>query len=140
MRTLQVDAPATKVFDALTDIDNAPKWMPNIQKIEWRKGDKVALGAVWKETRVEGKRTVTADIEVKQLVPNKKLDLHVTAGAFEMDLVFRLTARGKATTLDYDCHGHGKGLMGLMTGIIMKHVEKNDDDFLRRFKAHVEEK
>jgi carbon monoxide dehydrogenase subunit G len=137
-RGITVGAPPAKVFGVLTDLDNAPKWMPAIQKVEWQKGDKVAPGAVWQETRLAGKRTMTADIHVKEFEKDRHLGLFVVAGPFEMELVFRLTPEGMGTKVEYSCHGHGKGFMALMTGAIMKQVEKQDDDLLARFKAYVE--
>jgi carbon monoxide dehydrogenase subunit G len=137
-RTLEVAAPPARVFQVLTDIDNAPKWMPAIQKTEWVTGKSVAFGSAWRETRLAGKRTMVAVIHVVGFEPDRKLDLRVEAGMFEMDIGFRLSAAGKGTRVDYSCSGRGKGLMALMTGSIMKMVEKQDDDLLRRFKAYAE--
>lgn len=138
-RTVEVAASPAKVFAALTDLDNAPKWMPSIQKTEWVKGKAVAPGAVWRETRLAGKRTMVADIAVVGFEDSRKLDLRVDSKPFEMELGFVLTPAGKGTKLEYSCHGKGKGLMALMTGPIMKQVEKQDDDLLRRFKAYAEQ-
>ncbi|MES2154639.1 MAG: SRPBCC family protein [bacterium] len=137
-RTMTLSAPPSKVFAVLTDLDNAPKWMPAIQKTEWVKGTKVAVGNVWRETRLAGKRTLVADILVVAAEPDRTLELHVDAKPFRMELRFALAPEGKGTKVEYSCHGQGKGLMALLTGPIMAQVEKQDDDLLRRFKAYVE--
>ncbi len=139
-RTLQVDATPAKVFAVLTDLENAPKWMPSIQKTEWVTGDKVAPGAVWRETRLAGKRTMTADIHVRDFEKNKKLGLAVDSKPFEMSLDFALKPAGTGTQVDYSCMGKGKGLMAIFTATIMKKVEDQDSDLLARFKAYVEAK
>jgi carbon monoxide dehydrogenase subunit G len=137
-RSLTIDAPPAKVFAALTDLAQAPQWMPAIQRTEWVRGDKVGPGAEWKETRLSGKRTLTADIKVVRCQASKALDLRVDAKPFGMDLGFDLLPSGKGTQVDYHCHGRGKGLMSLFTKAIMAQVERQDDDLLLRLKAHVE--
>jgi uncharacterized protein YndB with AHSA1/START domain len=137
-RTLTIDAPPAKVFAVLADLDQAPQWMPAIQGTEWVSGARVAPGAAWRETRLNGKRLMTADIKVVRFDANKALDLRVDAKPFGMDLGFDLMPAGKGTKVDYHCHGKGKGMMALFSGAILKQVEKQDDDLLLRLKAQVE--
>jgi uncharacterized protein YndB with AHSA1/START domain len=139
-RSFTIDAPPAKVFAVLTDLKQAPQWMPAIQRTTWLSGDKVAPGAVWEETRLNGKRLMTAQIKVVRCEPNKALDLRVDAKPFGMDLGFDLLPVGKGTQVDYHCHGKGKGLMALFTKAIMKQVETQDDDLLVRLKRQVERK
>jgi carbon monoxide dehydrogenase subunit G len=139
-RRLTIDAPPSRVFAVLTDLDQAPQWMPAIQKTEWVEGTTVAPGAKWKETRVEGKRTMVSDLNVAAYEKDKQLDLHVHSKPFEMDLGFKLAKQGTGTLVDYHCDGHGRGLMRLMTKPIMRMVEKQDDDLLLRLKAQCEAK
>src|SRR5207253_1678904 len=119
-----------KVFRVLTDLGNAPKWMPAIQKTEWVQGDTIAPGAVWRETRLDGKRTLKATVRVSLFQPDRQLNLRVNARPFGMDLGFILAPEGKGTKVDYFCNGKGKGLMALFTGMIMRKVEAQDDDLL----------
>jgi len=137
-RTMTVNASPTKVFAVLTDLDNAPKWMPSIQKTEWLTGNAVAAGAAWRETRLAGKRTMVADIRVAHFEKDRRLDLRVDNTMFEMELDFALSAAGEGTNVEYSCRGKGKGLWALMTGVIMKQVETQDNDLLKRFKAYAE--
>jgi uncharacterized protein YndB with AHSA1/START domain len=137
-RSVTIDAPPAKVFAVLTDLKQAPQWMPAIQRTEWVQGDKVAPGAAWKEWRTAGKRTMEADIKVVRCQADKALDLRVDAKPFGMDLGFDLIPAGKATQVDYHCRGKGKGMMALFTKAIMGQVERQDDDLLRRLKAQVE--
>lgn len=138
-RTFVIDAPPAAVFKVLTDLDQAPQWMPAIQKTEWVKGSKVKQGAVWKEWRKAGRRTMVAEISVAQFEKERRLELHVKSKPFVMDLGFRLTPEGKALTrVDYHCDGKGKGVMALFTKPIMRQVEKQDDDLLVRLKRQVE--
>jgi carbon monoxide dehydrogenase subunit G len=137
-RSVAIDAPPAKVYAVLTDLRQAPRWMPAIQRTEWVLGDKVETGNVWQEVRQAGKRTLVADIKVVRAQKDKALDLRVDAKPFGMDLGFDLLPMGKGTQVDYQCHGRGKGVMALFSGAIMRQVEAQDDDLLRRLKAHVE--
>jgi uncharacterized protein YndB with AHSA1/START domain len=139
-RSLTISASPAKVFRILTDLDSAPQWMPAIQKTEWVRGDAVAPGAAWRETRRNGRRTMAAYIRVADFEQDRRLALHVDARPFGMDLCFTLAPDGKGSKVDYLCIGRGKGLMALFTGSIMKKVEKQDDDLLRRLKAYAEAK
>lgn len=139
-RTFTIDAPPSKVFAVLTDLDQAPQWMPAIQSTRWVVGDKVGPDAQWEEVRLNGKRTMTADIKVVRFVKDKTLNLRVDAKPFGMDLGFDLFPVGKGTKVDYHCHGKGKNLMSFFTKAIMDQVEKQDDDLLVRLKAQVERK
>ena len=137
-RTFTIDAPPAKVFAVMTDLAQAPQWMPAIQRTEWVTGDTVAPGAVWTEWRKAGPRVMQARIKVVRFQANKALDLNVDSKQFGMDLGFDLLPSGKGTQVDYHCHGKGKGFMSLFSNAIMKQVEKQDDDLLRRLKAQVE--
>jgi uncharacterized protein YndB with AHSA1/START domain len=139
-RTFTIDASPARVFAVLTDLDQAPQWMPAIQRTEWVTGDKVAPGAVWTEWRKAGPRVMKAQIKVTRFVPAKALDLNVDSKQFGMDLGFDLfpEAAGKATRVEYHCHGKGKGWMSLFSNAIMRQVEKQDADLLQRLKAQVE--
>jgi uncharacterized protein YndB with AHSA1/START domain len=137
-RTLTIDAPPAQVFKVLTDLERAPQWMPAIRSTSWVVGDAVAAGAQWEETRLSGKRLMTADVKVTRFVQDRTLNLRVDAKPFGMDLGFDLFPVGKATRVEYHCHGRGKNLMSFFTKSIMRQVEKQDDDLLLRLKAQVE--
>jgi carbon monoxide dehydrogenase subunit G len=137
-RSFIIDAPPAKVFAVLTDLAQAPQWMPAIQKTEWVVGSTVAPDAVWKEWRKAGPRTMEATIKVARFAKDKTLNLRVDAKSFGMDLGFDLFPVGKTTRVEYHCHGKGKNLMSFFTKAIMRQVEKQDDDLLMRLKAQVE--
>lgn len=139
-RTFTIAASPAAVFKVLTDLKKAPEWMPAIQKTEWVKETKVKPGAVWKEWRTVGPKTMVATISVAQFEKDARLELHVAAQQFAMDLGFRLTPDGKALTrVDYHCDGKGRGFMSLFSKMIMRSVEKQDDDLLVRLRKQVEQ-
>jgi uncharacterized protein YndB with AHSA1/START domain len=137
-RSLTIDAPPAQVFAVLTDLRQAPRWMPAIQRTAWLSGDTVAPGAVWEETRLNGKRLMTAQVKVVRCDPGKALDLRVDAKPFGMDLGFDLLPVGKGTQVDYHCRGKGKGMMAFFSKAILRQVERQDDDLLVRLKQQVE--
>lgn len=139
-RQLTIDAPPSRVFAVLTDLDQAPQWMPAIQRTKWVEGTAVAPGARWTEWRTAGKRTMKAELAVAAFDANRRLDLRVKAPMFAMVLAFTLAPAGKGTQVDYRCEGGGRGLMALFTKPMMRSIERHDDDLLLRLKAECEAK
>lgn len=68
---------AERAFEALTDIDNAPKWIPGIIAVE-RVGDvRQGVGMRWRETRKMRNKEATEELEVTHYHPPSHLGLRI---------------------------------------------------------------
>ena len=69
--------PPERAFQALTDIDNAPRWIPDIVAVE-RVGDvRQGVGMRWRETRKMRGKEATEEIEVTHYHPPSHLGLRI---------------------------------------------------------------
>jgi carbon monoxide dehydrogenase subunit G len=92
--------PATpeRVFQALTDIDNAPQWIPGIIAVE-RVGDvRQGVGMRWRETRKMRGKEATEEIEVTHYHPPSHLGLRIdgskgTSGRGTFNFDYKLAQR-----------------------------------------------
>jgi len=72
-----IAAPVDRVYAALTDLDAAPEWMPNLVGIEKLTPNVVGKGMQWKETRRMFGREATEVFEVSGVEPNRSVDIYV---------------------------------------------------------------
>ncbi|HYM41015.1 MAG TPA: SRPBCC family protein [Thermoplasmata archaeon] len=136
---LKADLPATpeEVFSVLTDPNQAPQWMPAVQKVERLDDRPFGVGTSWRETRRAGKRTMVSTIRVVACDRASTLGLRVESDAMEGDLLFHLTATGPGTNVRYTAQMKGRGMMRLMTGTINRMMAQEDADLLQRLEAQV---
>jgi uncharacterized protein YndB with AHSA1/START domain len=69
--------PKEKVFEGLTNLDEAKNWMRGFIRIEKLKGDKVEPGAVWRETRKMFGKEATEEFEVTTVIPGREINLRI---------------------------------------------------------------
>lgn len=72
-----IAAPPERVFRALTDLEAAKAWMPNLVSIEWVSGQQNGVGAQFRETRKMFGREATEHFEVTAYEPNRAVELFV---------------------------------------------------------------
>lgn len=79
----RIQAPADRVFAALTDLDGAIGWMPALVRIEKLTPGPVSVGSRWREVRRMFAREAAEEFEVRALEPGRELELYVdgTKGA-----------------------------------------------------------
>jgi carbon monoxide dehydrogenase subunit G len=93
-----VPAPPERVFQALTDIDNAAQWMPHIVSVE-RVGDvRQGVGMRWRETRKMRGKEATEELEVTHYHPPSHFGVRIdgskgTSGRGTYAFDYRLAQR-----------------------------------------------
>lgn len=73
----EIDAPVERVFDALTQLEHAHDWMPNLVSVEKLTPGAFGVGTRWRETRKVFGKAASEEFEVTALEPNRRLDLFV---------------------------------------------------------------
>lgn len=142
--TQYFNAPVERVFNGLTDLDDAKNWMRGLVKIEKIKGDRVEPGAVWRETRKMFGKDATEEFEVVSVIPRKEIKLRVdgTKGTSKKgEYLFHYVVQEKNGGTDVTMHGEIAGLKGiaailgkLFAGMFKKACMKD----LLALKAHLE--
>lgn len=147
-RTATIDAPPSRVFATLTDLDQAPLIMPDLVKVEPLTPGPLAKGHQWRETRrmkILGfiPLRTSATIEVDDIVPERRYRTVADDGCNRAAYTFDLspTDRGKQTKVqllgEFKCVGKHEG-NEKMAARMARFCEKADGDLLERLKAHVE--
>src|SRR4051794_19645500 len=83
-----IDRPCPQVAAYAGDPANAPQWYVNIESVEWRTPEPVAIGSRMDfVARFLGRR-LAYTYEVVELVPDELLVMHTTQGPFPMETTY----------------------------------------------------
>jgi carbon monoxide dehydrogenase subunit G len=128
-----IRAPVARVFDTISDIGNFSKAVPDIVKVEFLTEQRSGPGTRFRETRRMGKREVSSELEVKDLVTNERVRMVSDQGGTVWDSVFKVTPAGDGATeltLVMDANAYklaAKIFNPLIKGMIRKAIEKDLD-------------
>ncbi len=139
-RQARINAPRDAVWSFMTNLENAPKWIPGVSETRQTSQGPMGTGAVIRETRTIGKRTETYDIKVSAFEPPKRYAAAAQAGKAEFEYTYELAEAGGSTDITMKATARGKGLITKMfISVGMRFMEKIDGDQLERLKKTVEE-
>jgi len=131
--SVTIDAPADKVWDLVSDIDNEPKF--------W-KGTK-SIRNISKEGNIVTREVTIAfkDSKCMQTVvlyPKEKIIGEFTAGILIGTKTISLTPQENQTRLDVAWDIKLSGMMGMFTGMVKKHIKSGTEQALQSIKQEVE--
>ena len=111
-----------QVFEGLTNLNNAHKWMNGFIRIEPIKGTRIEPGAVWRETRKLYGREATEEFEVTAIIPNREINLRVdgSKGTSKKGIfIFQYILNDNNNGTDVTLNGEVQGLKGI-TALVFK--------------------
>ena len=131
--SIEINAPAEKVWDLVSDIDNEPKY--------WR-GTK-EVHNISKEGNVINREIIIAFRDQKcsqevTLYPKEKIVALFTKGIISGSKTVNLVGQENQTILDVKWDIKLAGLMGMFTGMIKKHIRSGTDLALQSIKEELE--
>jgi hypothetical protein len=133
-----VHRPPAQVFEALTTLDNAGKWMPGFVEIEKLTPGPFGVGTRWREVRkVSGQRAEEV-FEVTEHQPPSRLGVKFPSKVAPGDAMYSITPMPGGTTVRLDMDVRIKGIARLFSPLftsMMKSQIRKDMDAL---KAYVE--
>ena len=93
-----IDRPRTEVAAYAGDPSNAPEWYANIESVEWRTPEPVAVGSRLDfVARFLGRR-LAYTYEVVELAPGERLVMRTAQGPFPMETTYTWHSVGSART------------------------------------------
>ena len=92
----RIDAPAARVFEVVSDVENFQRAVPQIVRVEFLSAQRRGVGTRFRETRRMGKREATVELEVRELVEGERVRIVSDAGGTLWDTVFAVRALGPA--------------------------------------------
>ena len=131
--TIEVSAPAEKVWEVVSDIDNEPKY--------WR-GTK-EVHNISKEGNVVQREIIIAFRDQKcsqqvTLYPKERIVAEFTKGIIAGSKTVSLTEHETKTTIDVKWDIKMTGIMGMFTGMVKKHIRDGTDLALQGIKEELE--
>lgn len=132
------------VFAAMTDLESAASWMPNLVRIERTGTGPLAAGEGWVETRRMFGREATEYFDVEEVIPPSRLRLSVdgtrgSTGQGQYCYTFELTPQGEGThvTLSAEMDGFGR-VMRLLSPLMKATFRRALSRDLQALKQYVD--
>ena len=131
--SIQINAPAEKVWDLVSDIDNEPKFWKGTKEVRniSREGDVVNREIViaFRDQKCQQKVT---------LYPKEKIVAVFTKGIISGSKAVKLVSQENQTLLEVNWDIKLTGVMGIFTGMIKKHIRSGTDLALQSIKEELE--
>ena len=131
--TVTINAPADKVWDLVSDIDNEPKFWKGTKSIRniSKEGNIVTreVTIVFKDSKC---------MQTVVLYPKEKIIGEFTAGILIGTKTISLTPQENQTRLDVAWDIKLSGMMGMFTGMVKKHIKSGTEQALQSIKQEVE--
>ena len=127
-----IHAPATHIFQAVSDIGNLPRTNPDIARVEFLSDTHTGVGTCFRETRVMKGREHVTDLEITEYDPAGRVRMVADSHGTVWDSLFTVEDAGERAelTLQMDCNAHRllpRLLNPLFKGMIRKGLEKHLD-------------
>lgn len=141
---LTIAAPPERVFDGLTDLDEAGKWMKGFVRIDRLNPEVTGVGAKWREVRKMFGREASEEFEVTAYERPRRVSLFVdgskgATGKGEFRFDYEITPAGDGTKLVIRNDIRIPGLFFRLLGwLFAGQFRKAIDADMQAFKAHLE--
>lgn len=138
------EAPPQRVFEALTDFESMPDWMPNLESIEVLTDGEIGEGTRWREKRMMFGKEATETMEFTGFDPPGAFEIRAdgsegSSGSGKYRFGYTIEPEGEGTHVRVDAEitevGFVMGIIGkLFTGMFKKPMKKD----LTKLKEHLE--
>jgi len=129
----EVSAPLDRVWDIVADVDNEPRY--------WH-GTKTVKNISKSGNTIEREVTIAfKDSKCRQTVilrPKKSVEITITEGPLKGTKVVTLNPSGDKTRIEVVWDIKLIGLLGMLTGIVKKHIAEGTEEALERIAKAVE--
>jgi len=131
--SIEINVPAEKVWDLVSDIDNEPKFWKGTKEVRniSREGDIVNREIViaFRDQKCQQKVTIH---------PKEKIVAVFTKGIISGSKTVKLVPQENQTLLEVKWDIKLTGMMGMFTGMIKKHIRSGSDLALQSIKEELE--
>jgi len=134
-----IDRPRAEVAAYAGDPSNAPQWYANIESVEWRTPEPVAVGSRLDfVARFLGRR-LAYTYEVVELAPGERLVMRTAQGPFPMETTYTWDEVAGGTRMTLRNRGEPAGLTKLAAPAVaaaMRRANRKDLAQLKRLLEH----
>lgn len=133
-----INAPPEKVFEVLSDLPNASSYVENIkQSVKLTEGP-IGVGTVFEETRVVNGQEATAQLEIREYDPPRRLAVGNETEGIDTNYIYTLEPENGGTRILWQAELSASGLKKMMVPMVASILKKEDRDHLQKLKAAIE--
>lgn len=134
----RIDSSRDEVFDYLTDLNNASKWMQDVTRIERLTDGPLAVGTRYRELRWTKRGEARTDMEVITMDPPGRYAATFDQGGYRATFSYTFSLDGTGTRVDMSCVLQSRGGRTLMAPIVSWLLKRQDKHQLRNLKRAME--
>jgi carbon monoxide dehydrogenase subunit G len=123
--TRRIDAPVSKVFETVAQIENFSKALPHITKVEFLTDSHVGVGTRFRETRLMDGREGTTELEVTEYVEDEHVRIISDTHGTVWDTLFTVRAAEGQTELEMVMDARAYKLLPKLVNPLIKNAIKN---------------
>ncbi len=127
-----------EVFRVISDPTEATKFLDNIKESRKLTDGPVAVGTMYRETRVVSGKEASADLVISAYEPDTRVDISTEAEGIKISYRYDLSPENGGTRLTWRCQLEAGGLRKMMLPMVAAIMKKEDGDHLQRLKAYLE--
>lgn len=132
--SLQISAPAEKVWGLIEELEQWPQWMPSIKKIEKISKEPLAKGSQLLVTAKVSRLTVKLLMTITEFVPQRKVVLEGRALGTRLTRFYRLEPVNGGTKVTV-----GGEVSGALAWLASRGGQAISDEIVRAVKKRIEE-
>jgi hypothetical protein len=133
-----IERPLSEIFAFVVDLDNAPKWAPQMGPIVERSGP-LTEGMTFGEVRKFLGRRSVARWSVTRLVPDKVIGFHMRWGPLSGDFAYNFESAGATSTrITQDLGFRLWGPLSPLSGMVTSEATNEEQRELIRLKEMLE--
>ena len=129
-----------EVFEVISDPTQATGFLDNITDSRKLSDGPIAVGTVFRETRVVSGKESSADLVITAYEPDTHVGVSTEAEGITVAYHYRLYPEDGGTRLEWACDLEASGLRKMMLQVVASIMKKEDGDHLQRLKAYIEMK
>jgi len=137
-REIVINEIPKRLFEYVTEQDNLPAWSPQVIKSEVKGGGPIEKGSILIQTRKQGNRTMTSEVEVIRHDPPNCHAVVARMMGVTATFNFEFEDKDGATKLTMTGDVKGKGLGIFVAPLLKMMMEKGDDKVLENLKKVIE--
>jgi carbon monoxide dehydrogenase subunit G len=120
-----VRRPPEEVFAALADLEQAPRWVPDLVSVEKQTPGPVGVGTRYSEVVRMGEKVSEAELEVTEHDPPRVFAHRGQGGPARFTARFTLTPDGEGTRVAHAYTVQLSGFAKLLTPVVARWIRKN---------------
>ncbi|MDE1844389.1 MAG: SRPBCC family protein [Thaumarchaeota archaeon] len=131
--SIEIDAPADKVWNIVSDLDSEPKFWKGTKEVRNISKDG---NTITREVTIAFKDSKC--MQTVTLYPKEKIQIQFTKGVIEGTKTLTLVQMENKTRLDVLWDMKLAGMMGMFTGMIKKHIQSGSEQALESIKQEAQ--